>query len=252
MSRLEGHGIRVTRDGRLIVDDVDCTVASGAVTALIGPNGAGKSTLLRGILGLVPVTHGTLRVLGEEPAAARERIGYMPQTDRIDPEFPVTVRQVVTMGRYRRIGWLRWPGRADREAVTEALQKVGMERRARMRFGELSGGQRQRTILARAIASRPDLLLLDEPFNGLDADSRTRLVRLVNDLKAEGIAVVMSTHDISLAREAADLVMLVNREQIAFGPTAQTLRLDLIERAHPGAGVHIDDHVLHLPDHEGH
>lgn len=238
--------------GMPAVTDVTVELRAGQGLALIGPNGAGKSTLLRGMLGLVPVTAGTLRVLGEEPTSARHRIGYMPQTDRIDPDFPVTVRQVVMMGRNRRIGWLRWPGREDREAVAEALRIVGLDDRARARFGELSGGQRQRAILARAIACRPELLLLDEPFNGLDAESRASLIDLVNDLKASGIAVVMSTHDISLAQQAADLVLLVNREQVAFGPTTDTLKLDLLARAHPGVGIEIDEHTLHVPGHEGH
>ncbi len=234
------------------VSGVTGVLERGQGLALIGPNGAGKSTILRGILGLVPATAGEIRVLGTDPVSARPRIGYMPQTDRIDPDFPVTVRQVVMMGRYRRIGWFRWPTKADHAAVTAALRTVGLEGHGRRRFGELSGGQRQRAILARALACGPELLLLDEPFNGLDADSRAALIALLNELKAGGISVVMSTHDITLAQQAAECVMLVNREQIACGPTAETLKLDLIARTHPGVGVEVDDHVLHVPDHEGH
>ena len=189
-------------------------------------------------------------MLGTDAAAARLRIGYMPQSDTIDPEFPVTARQVVTMGLYRRIGWVRWPSRADRQAVDRALDRVGLAAEARTRFGELSGGQRQRAIFARAIVSRPELLLLDEPFNGLDSESRERLIQTVNEVKDDGMAVVMSTHDIALAQHASDLVLLINKQQVACGPTAATLTLELIERAHPAAAVEVDEHSLLVPDHE--
>jgi zinc/manganese transport system ATP-binding protein len=234
------------------VTGVTVDVEPGQAVALIGPNGAGKSTILRGILGLVPVTAGTLRVLGTDAAAARLRTGYMPQTDSIDPDFPVSVRQVVTMGLYRRIGWLRWPSRADRDAVDKALDLVGLSAHAHTRFGRLSGGQRQRAIFARAIVSNPSLLLLDEPFNGLDTDSRAGLIATVNRLKADGVTIVMSTHDISLAQQSADLVLLVNHRQVACGPVKDTLTLDLIARTHPMTAVEVDEHSLHVPDHESH
>ncbi|MDI2099067.1 metal ABC transporter ATP-binding protein [Ruicaihuangia caeni] len=231
---------------------VSAVLPQGEALALIGPNGAGKSTVLRGLLGLVPLTAGRLEVLGGDAATARPHVGYMPQTDTIDPDFPVTVRQVVTMGLYRRIGWGRWPGAADRSAVSEALVRVGLSSHDRRPFGLLSGGQKQRAIIARAIVSKPRLLLLDEPFNGLDAESRTGLIALVNTLKAEGMAVVMSTHDISLAQQTADSVLLINREQVAWGPTDETLKLELIEAAHPDTTIEVDEHSLHLPTHEGH
>src|SRR5215213_6157079 len=159
-----------------VVEGVDGDVAAGQSVALIGPNGAGKSTLIRAVLGLVPLTSGTIEVLGRPPSAARRQVAYVPQADTLDPEFPVSALQVVLMGRYPRVGWLRRPGTADRQAAQQALAEVGLAERAASRFGTLSGGQRQRVLLARAIAQEPRLLLLDEPFNGVDALSQDLLL----------------------------------------------------------------------------
>ncbi|MCY7288020.1 MAG: ATP-binding cassette domain-containing protein, partial [Cryobacterium sp.] len=141
--------------------DIDFEMYAGEAVALIGPNGSGKSTLLKGILGLIPRMSGTVEVLGS-PSAPAGAIGYVPQADEIDQQFPVTLEQVVMMGRYRSLGWLRLPGKRDRLAVAHALEAVGLAHRAKTRFGELSGGQQQRGLLARAVASGPRLLLLDE------------------------------------------------------------------------------------------
>ncbi|MDT0382577.1 ATP-binding cassette domain-containing protein [Streptomyces sp. DSM 42041] len=143
-----------------VLRDVHGAVPTGQTLALIGPNGAGKTTLIKAALGLVSVISGSVTVCGKPPAAARRRTAYVPQADTLDAEFPVTVGQVVLMGRYRAAGWLRRPGRQDREIAAEALNVVGLTERARDRFGTLSGGQRQRVLLARAIAQRAELLLL--------------------------------------------------------------------------------------------
>ncbi|HEV3011784.1 MAG TPA: metal ABC transporter ATP-binding protein, partial [Actinomycetota bacterium] len=135
-----------------VVEGVDGEVAAGQSVALIGPNGAGKSTLIRAVLGLVPLTGGTIQVLGRSPSAARRQVAYVPQADTLDAEFPVSALQVVLMGRYPRVGWVRRPGPADRQAAAKALAEVGLAERASARFGTLSGGQRQRVLLARAIA----------------------------------------------------------------------------------------------------
>ena len=159
-----------------VVEDVDGVVRAGEAVALIGPNGAGKSTLLKAVLGLVAVVGGRIEVLGRTPARARRDVAYVPQADTLDAEFPVSAGQVVLMGRYREIGWVRRPGAADRRIAAAALDAVGLADRAGERFGTLSGGQRQRVLLARAIAQQPRLLLLDEPFNGVDAVSQEALL----------------------------------------------------------------------------
>jgi manganese/iron transport system ATP-binding protein len=222
-----------------VLDDVHGDVHPGEAVALIGPNGAGKSTLIRAVLGLVPVVRGRLEVLGRSPALARRDVAYVPQADTLDAEFPVSVAQVVLMGRYRKVGWVRRPGRRDRAAAAAALADVGLAHRARDRFGVLSGGQRQRVLLARAIAQQPRLLLLDEPFNGVDAVSQDALLDALRRLRAAGAAVVVSTHDLALAHLACDEVCLLNRHQFAFGPTDQTLTPELLRATYGGHALEL-------------
>ena len=227
-----------------VVTDVDGVVHSGQSVALIGPNGAGKSTLLRSVLGLVDVVGGRVEVLGRTPAKARRDVAYVPQVDTLDAQFPVSVGQVVLMGRYRDVGWLRRPGAADREIAAAALDAVGLAERRNDRFGMLSGGQRQRVLLARAIAQRPRLLLLDEPFNGVDAVSQQALLAALTTLQEQGAAVVVSTHDLSLAHLACDEVCLLNRHQVAFGPTEATLTPELLRAAYGGQALSVEGNVI--------
>jgi manganese/iron transport system ATP-binding protein len=214
------------------LDGVTATVAPGQSVALIGPNGAGKSTLLRSILGLVPLARGSIRVLGREPADARRDVAYVPQAESLDPEFPVSVAQVVLMGRYRAVGWLRRPGRNDRDLAAAALERVGLTDRAGDRFGTLSGGQQQRVLIARAVAQQSRLLLLDEPFNGVDSVTQSLLLDVLGELRADGVAVVMSTHDLTIAHLACDEACLLNRHQVAFGPVADTLTPALLQQTY--------------------
>jgi manganese/iron transport system ATP-binding protein len=232
-----------------VLEDVDGVVEAGESVALIGPNGAGKSTLLKAILGLVPVVRGSITVLGGPPAAARRQVAYVPQADNLDAEFPVTAGQVVLMGRYPQVGWVRRPGRADRRAAAAALEEVGLAGQARERFGTLSGGQRQRVLLARAIAQRARLLLLDEPFNGIDAASEELLLGALRRLRAGGAAVVVSTHDLALAHLFCDEVCLLNRHQLAFGPTATTLTPELLRATYGGHALQLggDNVILAQP-----
>lgn len=224
------------------LERVSGRVPAGRTIALIGPNGAGKSTLIRAVLGLVPVVSGSITVLGQTPVRARRDVGYVPQADTLDADFPVSVGQVVLMGRYRRIGWVRRPGAEDRAAAANALDTVGLAHRAKDRFGTLSGGQRQRVLLARAIAAAPRLLLLDEPFNGVDAVSQDALLAALGKLTAAGTAVVISTHDLALAHLACDDVCLLNRHQFAFGPPAATLTPELLRATYGGAAVELGAH----------
>jgi manganese/iron transport system ATP-binding protein len=232
-----------------VLEGVDGVVAAGESVALIGPNGAGKSTLLKAILGLVPVVRGSIAVLGRAPAAARRQVAYVPQADTLDAEFPVTAGQVVLMGRYPRVGWVRRPGRADRGAAAAALDEVGLAGHGRQRFGTLSGGQRQRVLLARAIAQQARLLLLDEPFNGIDAGSEELLLAALRRLRAGGAAVVISTHDLTLAHLFCDEVCLLNRHQFAFGPVASTLTPELLRATYGGQALQLrgDNVILTQP-----
>jgi manganese/iron transport system ATP-binding protein len=215
--------VAIAYDRTPVLEGVSGQVRPGESVALIGPNGAGKTTLLKAVLGLVPVVHGSITVLGGPPAAARRQVAYVPQAAALDPEFPVSASQVVLMGRYPRIGWVRRPGRADRAAAAAALETVGLADKARARFGALSGGQRQRVLLARAIAQEARLLLLDEPFTAVDASSEELLVAALAQARQAGAAVLVSTHDLALAHITSDSVWLLNRRQFGFGPVGETL-----------------------------
>ncbi|GAA1722734.1 metal ABC transporter ATP-binding protein [Fodinicola feengrottensis] len=229
----------------LALQDVHGEVRAGEAVALVGPNGAGKSTLIKAILGLVPVARGAITVLGGSPAASRSKVAYVPQADTLDEDFPISAAGVVLMGRYRSVGWLRRPGRTDKAIAADALDQVGLADRAKDRFGTLSGGQRQRVLLARAIAQQPKLLLLDEPFNGVDAVSQDALLAAVAKLKADGAAVVVSTHDLALAHVSCEEVCLLNKHQFGFGPPDATLTPELLQAAYGGQALELHgDHVI--------
>jgi manganese/iron transport system ATP-binding protein len=219
--------------GRAVaLEDVSITIHPGDALALIGPNGAGKSTLLKAILGVLPLSAGTMSVLGEDPERARAHVAYVPQADTLDAEFPVSVLQVVLMGRYRSIGWVRRPRPIDRERARAALDEVGLADAAGARFGTLSGGQRQRVLLARAVAQQARLLLLDEPFNGLDATTTDVLIDVLARLRSEGVGVVMSTHDLAVAHLTCGDACLLNRRPVAYGPIADALTPELLAAAY--------------------
>jgi manganese/iron transport system ATP-binding protein len=233
------RGAAMSFGERVLWSGVDLELQPGEFLAVLGPNGAGKSTLLKAVLGLVAVVDGRIEVLGRSPAKARRDVAYVPQADTLDAEFPVTAGQVVLMGRYREIGWIRRPGAADRRIAAAALEAVGLGERRDARFGTLSGGQRQRVLLARAIAQQPRLLLLDEPFNGVDAVSQDALLAALAELRAAGAAVLMSTHDLALAHLACDEVCLLNRHQVAFGPTGATLTPELLRATYGGQALEL-------------
>ncbi|QIM15628.1 ABC transporter ATP-binding protein [Leucobacter insecticola] len=234
------------------VEGLSVEVPAGAAVALIGPNGSGKSTLLRGVLGLAELTAGRIEVLGEDPARARRRIGSLPQADSRDTSLPITLRQVVTMGLYRSLGTFGRVGSAGKLAVSAALERVGLAQFAGRRFGELSGGQQQRGILARALVSNPQLLLLDEPFNGLDRENREVLLDLVRGLRTEGRTVLVSTHDLEIAQAACTHVLLLASghkpgqpgHPASYGTVDAALTLDAVQHAFQDTTVELDHHTV--------
>jgi ABC-type Mn2+/Zn2+ transport system ATPase subunit len=228
---IEAAGLAVGYGGRPAITGVDLSLGPGQRLALLGPNGGGKTTLLRALLGELQPTAGTLRVAAS--------CGTVPQTERSRLDYPVSALEVATMGTLPRLPWWRRPGRRERQAAAGALDRVGLRALAEQTFGKLSGGQRQRVLIARALVQDAGVLLLDEPFSGLDRPSSEGLEALIAELAGEGRGVVVATHDLEQARRC-DLVLCINSRQIAFGPPAAVLDdLAVLEATYGGAIVEL-------------
>ena len=216
------------------LEDVHLAVPAGSLLAVVGPNGAGKSTLLKVVAGLLRPWSGSVEVLGEPPGRAAHRIAYVPQAEMVDWQFPVTVEDVVTMGRYPRLGWVKRPSAVDRQAVADALEQVGMADHRRTQIGSLSGGQRRRVFLARALAAEPDLFLLDEPVTGVDATTQEDLMDILEDQAKRGRTVVATTHDLACAAQRFQHVAGVNRTVVAQGPASLILDPEVLAKIYRG------------------
>ena len=227
---VEVTDLTVAYGERPVLWDIDLTVPSGVLMAIVGPNGAGKTTLIRSVLGLTRPAAGRTLVLGKPYEQQRRLIGYVPQRGSVDWDFPTNVLDVVTMGRYGRLGWIRRPGSADRDAALVAIEQVGMSAYAGRQISQLSGGQQQRVFLARALAQGAQLYFMDEPFQGVDATTELAIVELLRELRQQGKTVVAVHHDLQTVREYFDQVTLLNVRRIASGPveevfTEENLRL---------------------------
>jgi zinc transport system ATP-binding protein len=247
---IELNHVTVTFQDLLALDDVSLTVTAGNFLALIGPNGAGKTTLLQVILGLVGPASGSVKIFGRSPAnlgGERSRIGYVPQVMSVDLSFPVSVGEIVLMGRYGRIGLFRRPNAADRAAALQAMKRVGIADLADRPIRRLSGGQRQRAFLARALANEPDLLLLDEPTTGVDAASSESLYELLRMLHADGITMLVVSHDVGVVASYVEGVVCINRRLVAHGRPAEVLGSDeLVKMYGCDAMFFHHGHVPHL------
>ena len=214
--------------------DVDVTVPTGKLAAIIGPNGAGKSTLIKAALGLVPRAAGSVRFFGDTYKDVRKRVAYVPQRNSVDWNFPTNALDVVTMGTYGHLGWVRRPGRAERELAEQSLDSVGMSDFARRQINQLSGGQQQRVFLARALAQQADFYLMDEPFAGVDATTERAIVQILQQLREDGKTVVVVHHDLETAAEYFDWLVLLNVRKIAVGPFDETFTRDNLTKAYGG------------------
>jgi manganese/zinc/iron transport system ATP- binding protein len=206
----------------LVLRDVDLRIAPGSIVGVIGPNGSGKSTLLKAILGLTPVVTGEVLLDGRPAAQQRGRIAYVPQREAVDWSFPVSAGQVVGMGRYPHLGWLRLAGAQDAALVHEALDRVAMAELTDRQIGSLSGGQQQRVFLARALVQEASVLLLDEPMTGVDQTTEQLIIRLLRELRDAGVTILHATHDLESAADLSDQLCFVNGRVVAFGPPAET------------------------------
>ena len=237
---LEVRRLTVSYSGRPVLWDVDAAFPQEALAAVVGPNGAGKSTLLRAALGLVPADAGQALILGRAARGALDDVAYVPQREAVDWDFPITVREVVEMGRYRSVGWVRRLSRADRAAVEAALERVGMSAYARRQIGELSGGQRQRVFLARALAQDAPVLVMDEPFAGIDARTEAALLELLGEQRDAGRSVIVVHHDLGTVRRAFDWALVLNVRAIASGPVDEVIVPEVLGRAYGAQDDHLE------------
>jgi ABC-type Mn2+/Zn2+ transport system ATPase subunit len=220
---------------RLALEKVSFTVNQGERAAIVGPNGAGKSTLFQVIVGLLPHLTGDVLVHGHSHHAGDcPSIGYVPQREAVDWHFPLTVMDVALMGRVKEVGWLRRPGRADREAARAALAQVGLEALAGKPIADLSGGQQQRAFIARALTQRADVLLLDEPFSGVDVEAQAAVFAILEDLRDQAVTVLISIHDLEMATTRFDRLILLNRRVLADGPADSVLTPEKLAAAYGG------------------
>jgi len=221
-------------DGDPVLEHISFAVDAGSLLAVVGPNGAGKSTLLKVMAGLLSPWSGRIEVLGGPPGREARRVAYVPQAEAVDWDFPVTVRDVVTMGRYPALGALRQPGPTDRRAVSAALEQVKMTEHEATQIGSLSGGQRRRVFLARALASEASLFLLDEPVTGIDAATQEDLMDILEEQTKRGKTVVATTHDLACAASRFQRVLAINGTVIADGPSSLVLDPEVLSRAYGG------------------
>ncbi len=250
---LAAEGVTVIyRNGLKALDNVSFAIPRGSVTALVGVNGSGKSTLFKAIMGFVPLNAGSVRILGKRSAQAlrRNEVAYVPQSEEVDWTFPVLVEDVVMMGRFGRMNWLRRPTATDRERVDAALERVRMTPYRRRQIGELSGGQRKRVFLARALAQDATVILLDEPFTGVDVTTEEEIVALLAALRREGRIMLISTHNLGSVPDFCDRTILINRSVLAAGPTEEVFTRANLERAFGGALRHVTLHGSDLHEDE--
>ena len=245
------RNVTVAYGQKPVLRSVSFDVPHGQLVGVVGPNGAGKSTLLRAILGLIPLDSGCVEIAGQPIGRCRNRIAYVPQTEAVDWDFPVTVLDVVLMGRYGRLGWFGRPGRADRKAAHEALAQVAMSDFEDRHIRQLSGGQQQRVFLARALCQHADVLLLDEPFSGVDAATELAIFDLIDRLTADGKTLLVVNHDLSVL-DRFDSVLLLNQQVVALGPTAEVVTDENLRRTYGGRLTLLDRADTALRDNRGH
>jgi manganese/zinc/iron transport system ATP- binding protein len=234
MSAIEVTDLTVAYADKPVLWDVDLEVPRGVLMAVVGPNGAGKTTLIRAILGLVKPAAGRALVHGRPYAERRRLVGYVPQRGSVDWDFPTSVLDVVLMGRYGRIGWVRRPGGEDRAAARRALEQVGIAELAGRQISQLSGGQQQRVFLARALVQDAEVYFMDEPFQGVDATTERAIVELLRGLRERGKTVVAVHHDLQTVPEYFDQVTLLNVRRIASGAVAEVFTEENLRRTYGG------------------
>ncbi|RTE08748.1 metal ABC transporter ATP-binding protein [Paenibacillus whitsoniae] len=233
-SPLSVQGLSVAYHKKPVIRDVSFETPAGKLIGIIGPNGAGKSTLIKAALGLIPKLAGEVSIFGKPYREQRKLVGYVPQRESVDWDFPTNALDVVMMGRYGHLGWFRRPGAEEKRIALECLAKVGMADYADRQISQLSGGQQQRIFLARALAQDANLYFMDEPFVGVDAATEKAIITLLNELKGQGKTVLVVHHDLATVKEYFDWVMLLNVNLMEFGPTSDVFTSQNLQRTYGG------------------
>ena len=231
---LEVHDLTVAYHKKPVLWGIDLAVPAGKLVGIVGPNGAGKSTLIKAAMGLLPLSSGWVKVFGEPVKKNLTRVGYVPQRESVDWDFPVSVMDVVLMGRYGRLGLVMRPSKEDRDIARACLDKVKMLPYANRQISNLSGGQQQRVFLARALAQESDLYFMDEPFAGVDAATESAIIELLHELRGKGKTLMVVHHDLPTARSYFDTLLLLNMRVVAFGPTEEVFTNELLQKTYGG------------------
>ncbi len=239
---IEVMDLTVAYRDKPVLWDIDLEVPQGVLMAVVGPNGAGKTTLLKSILGLVKPAAGHVRILNKPYDSVRQKVGYVPQRGSVDWDFPTTVLDVVMMGSYGKLGWVRRPGKAERELASSTLERVGMQDFAGRQISQLSGGQQQRVFLARAILQDAQVYFMDEPFQGVDATTERAIIEILQDFRAKGKTVLVVHHDLQTVPEYFDWVTLLNVRRIASGPVDEVFTETNLRLAYGGRVAFLTDH----------
>jgi ABC-type Mn2+/Zn2+ transport system ATPase subunit len=247
--RLEVQNASVGYGDKVVLHDLTFNVPHGARVAVVGPNGAGKSTLFKALVGLLPLRGGRIFVHGQPLGNHKDCVAYVPQREEVDWRFPATVRDVVMMGRYDHQGWIRRASVQDKQVVGRSLAQMGIADLAGRSIGDLSGGEQQRMFLSRALAQEPHILLMDEPFTGVDVPTQESTLELLDDLRAEDVTAMIATHDLGISVQKFDLMLLLNHRLIAFGSPRDVMKPENLSRAFgtrltvlPDGSMVVDEH----------
>ena len=238
---LEIHDMTVAYHRRPVLWDIDMQIPEGKLVGIVGPNGAGKTTLIKAALGLVPLASGKVEIYAKSYQQQRHLVGYVPQRESVDWDFPVTVRDVVLMGTYGHLGWFKRPGKKQYEIADRCLQQVGISQLSNRQIRQLSGGQQQRVFLARALAQNAQLYFLDEPFAGVDAATEAAIFELLQTLRSTNKTVLVVHHDLQTVRDYFDYVILLNMRLVAYGPTETTFTNENLQKTYGGRLTILDE-----------
>ena len=238
---LEIHDMTVAYHRRPVLWDIDMQIPEGKLVGIVGPNGAGKTTLIKAALGLVPLASGKVEIYAKSYQQQRHLVGYVPQRESVDWDFPVTVRDVVLMGTYGHLGWFKRPGKKQYEIADRCLQQVGISQLSNRQIRQLSGGQQQRVFLARALAQNAQLYFLDEPFAGVDAATEAAIFELLQTLRSTNKTVLVVHHDLQTVRDYFDYVILLNMRLVAYGPTETIFTNENLQKTYGGRLTILDE-----------